>query len=266
MPRRSEPAAPRRVHVPAETPAAATGQSSHLQPAARRRPPSTARRAHRARAAVGQNGVVRDWVDWHQAYADPASGLSARLRIVQRHLARAIGGALPGPVRLVSLCAGQGHDVIGVLRGHPLRHHVTAVLVEADPRNAALARSRAAAAGLDQVQVRQADASRPATFADALPADVLLLCGIFGNVSDEDIRRTVGFLPALCAPRGWVIWTRQPREDGILPVIQGWFEGAGFRPQALVVAEGNLFGVGAARLTTPPRPFRSGQELFTFVR
>jgi hypothetical protein len=46
---------------------------------------------------------VRDWVEWHQDYADPASGLSARLRSVQRHLSRAIGQALPGPGRLVSV-------------------------------------------------------------------------------------------------------------------------------------------------------------------
>jgi len=48
---------------------------------------------------VGQNGVVRDWVMWHQGYADPASGLSARLRSVQRHLSRAIDQAAAGPVR-----------------------------------------------------------------------------------------------------------------------------------------------------------------------
>lgn len=54
--------------------------------------------------------------------------------------------------------------------------------------------------------------------------------------------------------------------DGILPVIQGRLEEVGFRPQALVVPERDLFGVGAARLTGRPRPFRSGQELFSFVQ
>ena len=46
------------------------------------------------------------------------------------------------------------------------------------------------------MEVRQADASLAASFADALPADVLLLCGIFGNVNDRDIRRTVQAAPA----------------------------------------------------------------------
>jgi hypothetical protein len=133
---------------------------------------------------------VRDWVGWHEGYADPASALSVRLRCVQRHLSQAIDHTPAGRVRLVSLCAGQGHDVIGVLENHPRRRAVTAVLIEADPRNAEIARRSAASAGLDQVQVREADASRPGAFADAQPVDILLLCGIFGNVSDADIERT----------------------------------------------------------------------------
>lgn len=160
---------------------------------------------------------MRDWVEWHQAYADPASGLSARLRSVRRHLSRAIDQAAAGPVRLVSLCAGQGDDVVGVLAVHPRRDQVSAVLVEAEPRNVQVARCRAAAAGLAQVQVRQADASWPESFADALPAGILLLCGIFGNVSDADIERTAAAAPALCAPGATVIWTRHRRSPDLTP-------------------------------------------------
>jgi len=139
-----------------------------------------------------------DWAAWHEHYDDPASPLSARLRCVQAHLADAIDRAPPGRISLVSLCAGQGRDVIGVLPDHPRRDDVRAVLVESDERNAGPARQAAAARGLTQVEVRVADASLVASFADALPADVLLLCGIFGNISDHDIERTAQAAPALC--------------------------------------------------------------------
>ena len=175
---------------------------------------------------------MQDWVEWHEAYGDPASGLSARLRCVQRHLAWAIDQAAAGPVRLVSLCAGQGHDVAAVLPAHARRDDVSAVLVEADPGNAALARSRAAAAGLAQVEVRESDASQPAAFADALPADVLLLCGIFGNVSDADIERVAAAAPGLCAPGATVIWTRHRRPPDLTARIRAWFTDAGFADQA----------------------------------
>jgi hypothetical protein len=210
--------------------------------------------------------ALRDYAAWHDEYDRAGSPLHLRLLVVQDLIAAALDDLPPGPIRVISMCAGQGRDLIGAARRHRRGGDLTGILVEADPRNAAAARTGIEQARLGGLTVIEGDAGQSGVYADAVPADLVLACGIFGNVSDEDIRRTVGFLPALCAPGGWVIWTRHPRQDGILPVIQGWFEEAGFRPLALVVPEGNLFGVGAARLAGPPRPFRSGQGLFSFVQ
>jgi hypothetical protein len=206
---------------------------------------------------------MRDWVEWHEAYDDPGSGLSARLASVRRQLAAGIDRAPPGPVRVISLCAGQGHDVLGVLPAHPRRDEVTAVLVEADATNAGAARRQTAAAGLAQVEVRQADASQPASFADALPADVLLLCGIFGNVSDADIESTARAAPALCRAGATVIWTRHRREPDATPRIRAWFTAAGFDEVAFdpLPAGG---AVGAGRLRGDPAATMPDGPLFTF--
>lgn len=192
---------------------------------------------------------MRDWVAWHEGYDDPTSRLSARLALVKQHLAAALDRAAAGPVRLVSLCAGEGRDVIGVLPAHPRRDDVTAVLVEADPVLAGRARDRAAAAGLERAEVRQGDASRVAGFAGALPADVLLLCGIFGNVSAADIERTAAAAPALCAPGATVIWTRHRRAPDLTPQIRAWFTAAGFEEIAFgTPASAPETGVGAGVL------------------
>ena len=45
--------------------------------------------------------------------------------------------------------------------------------------------------------MRQADAGDTSAFADELPVDLLLLCGIFGNISEADIRATVSAVPAM---------------------------------------------------------------------
>jgi hypothetical protein len=188
---------------------------------------------------------VTDWVRWHGAYDDPASPLSARLERVKWHLSRAIDRAPQGPVRLVSLCAGQGHDVIGVLPDHPRLDDVRAVLVESDPGNAALAAGRAAEAGLTGVEVRRADASVISSFADVLPAHVLLLCGIFGNVSESDIERTVRAAAGLCADGATVIWTRNRRAPDLTPRIRSWFSGCGFEEVAFDAPDtGTMTGVG----------------------
>jgi hypothetical protein len=192
---------------------------------------------------------MKDWVAWHQAYDDPSSSLSSRLRRVQAHLGQAISEAPAGPVRVLSLCAGQGHDVVGVLPGHPRRDDVRAVLVEADPENARQARAAAARAGLDQVEVRVADAGLTAGYTDALPASVLLLCGIFGNVSHRDIQRTVQATPTLCAPGATVIWTRNRRPPDLTPRIRAWFAAAGGTEVAFDALDtASLTGIGAHRL------------------
>lgn len=210
---------------------------------------------------------MKDWVAWHGDYDDPSSAISARLISVSAHLAAAIERVAPGQVRVLSLCAGQGHDVIGVLPDHPRRDDVAALLVEADPVNARIAAGRAADAGLAQVTVRQADASLVANFADVLPADVLLLCGIFGNVSDADIERTVRASPALCSDGATVIWTRHRRPPDLTTPLRSWFADAGFEEAAFDSLDTQkLTAVGVHRLRERPHAGPVPPErLFTFT-
>src|SRR5258708_38256346 len=110
---------------------------------------------------------MKDWVAWHRAYDDPTSSLSVRLVRVRWHLARALDEAQPGPVRLVSLCAGQGLDVLGVLPGHSRCREVSALLVEADPLNAEVAKVGAATAGLHSGRGQRAGAGASTHLPDA---------------------------------------------------------------------------------------------------
>ena len=114
--------------------------------------------------------------------------------------------------------------------------------------------------------MRTADAGTTDAYEGAVPADLVVACGIFGNVSLDDIERTIRALPSLCAPGAWVVWTRHPREPGVLPAIAEWFEASGFERQALVVDDDAWFGVGLHRLAAEPAPYTPGQQLFTFVR
>ena len=207
----------------------------------------------------------RDWVDWHRDYDDPGSPLSRRLELVQGHLRAELGHAPAGDIRLISLCAGQGRDVIGVLAGHPRRDQVRARLVELDERNVAVARRAARAAGLDGVEVLQADAGITDACAGAVPAQVVVACGIFGNIAVSDIQATVAALPSLCAPGALVLWPRHRGAPDLTPAIRSWFTEAGFREEAFDVSRDGFMSVGAHRLTGEPAPLVPGQRLFTFA-
>ncbi|WP_422734092.1 hypothetical protein ACN26Y_00875 [Micromonospora sp. WMMD558] len=88
--------------------------------------------------------MTEDWHAWHHDYGDPDSPLSRRLAEVRRRVADALDQAPPGPLRAISLCAGQGRDLIPVLAEHPRGSDVTARLVELDARNTEVARSAGA--------------------------------------------------------------------------------------------------------------------------
>ena len=62
------------------------------------------------------------------------------------------------------------------------------------------------------VEVVCGDASTTSAYAGAVPADLVLVCGIFGNISDDDIHRTVEIAAERCARRARPsIWTRHRR-------------------------------------------------------
>jgi hypothetical protein len=205
-----------------------------------------------------------DWVAWHGHYDEPGSSLAARLAAVQAQIAAVLDQAPPGPLRAVSMCAGQGRDLIGVLAGHPRGTDVTARLVELNPRLAATARALAAAAGLPRVEVATGDAAEPTAYTGLVPADLVLACGVFGNITDEDVRRTVGYSTQLCATGGTVIWTRGRSAPDLFPQICDWFAELGF--EQLWVSDPEVsYGVGAHRFTGTPEPLAAGPRMFSFL-
>ena len=104
-----------------------------------------------------------------------------------------------------------------------------------------------------------------ASYAGAVPADLVLVCGVFGNITDADIRRTVETLPTLCAPGATVIWTRHRRPPDLTVDIRQWFTTAGFEEVGFTTADDVLFGVGAHRLVGAPAAFAPDRRLFAFV-
>jgi hypothetical protein len=201
-----------------------------------------------------------DWSEWHRAYDEPDSHLSERLRVVQARIREVLDGAPPGPLTVVSICAGQGRDLLEVLADHPRRADVRARLVELDPELTAYA-ARSAPPG---VEVVTGDASLLDQYAGFAPADLVLACGIFGNITDDDIRHAVGTFDQLCRTGGSVIWTRHRREPDLVPTICQWFEESGYERRWVSGPAGG-YGVAMHRFTGQPRPLVAGERMFTFV-
>jgi hypothetical protein len=205
------------------------------------------------------------WVRWHDAYDDPTSAQTRRLRAVQEQIRRMLDSAPPGLIRVLSLCAGQGRDLLEVLADHPRRADVSARLVELDPRLAAAAHASAAGIDAARIEVLQADAGSTDAFIGAVPADLLILAGIFGNISDADIARTARATPMLCSPGAMVIWTRHRRPPDLTPTIRRWYISAGVTETTFIAPPDAPYSVWVGRFTGRPQRLRHGRRLFEFV-
>jgi hypothetical protein len=208
---------------------------------------------------------MTDWLAWHDPYADESSALSRRLRVIQREIRSALPTAAGQPVTVLSLCAGQGDDLIGALTNHPAAHDVSSCLVELDDRNVAELRRKAAKACLSGVTIIAGDAADTEVYAESVPADLVLLCGVFGNISDGDVMTTIRAMPQLCNRSATVIWTRSRREPDLTPTIRAEFSDTGFTEIRFVAPADVVFSVGVCRYDGNPQPLRHAR-LFSFLR
>lgn len=203
---------------------------------------------------------MTDWVQWHESYANPDSTLSRRLAVVRERIAEALDRFAVGPIRVASMCAGDARDLLGVLESHPRARDVSGRLVEWDQRLA----ERAHAVAPSTLEVVCGDAGTSDPYEGAVPVNLLLCCGVFGNITEADIRITINSWPMLCAPEANVIWTRGAFDHDLRPQIREWVKQAGFEELSFD-GENEQYGVGVAKMIRASEPYRKGVRFFRFV-
>jgi hypothetical protein len=211
---------------------------------------------------------MRDYLKWHDAYDDPNSDLSWRLSQTQTYIRLALDH-LAGPVTVLSLCAGDGRDVLSVLADRDDSSGVQTTLIELHPVLAQRAREFAAEAGLIGVTVRSQDAGNTAAYAGSVPADLVIMMGIFGNISDDDVHRTIETAPQLCKSGATLLWSRSTNGSDRNASVRGWLSEAGFTELDYLEFdqdEGERAALGSARYDGPPQTFAIGRQLFTFLQ
>ncbi len=110
------------------------------------------------------------------------------------------------------------------------------------------------------------DAGNTTSYAGWVPADLVLMCGVFGNISDEDVELVVKTLPALCASGGTVIWTRHRRAPDLTVRIRAWLEVEEFQEVGFHSPGSESFAVGVHRYIGRGSALAADARMFTFVR
>jgi hypothetical protein len=209
---------------------------------------------------------IDSWNEWHSEYDDPSSELAGRMRGVQRAIDEVVGAAPAGPIQIVSICGGQGRDLVGALAEHPRRDDCRVRMVELDPDNVAFARRAASEAGIAGFEVVEGDAGASDAYAGLLPADLVVVAGLYGHLDDDDQVRLIAFLRQICAEGGVVVWTFFQRAKRRTAKLREFFVDGGFEEVRFDVLPGEeyQFTVALSRHRGPVEPFEPGRTVFTF--
>lgn len=209
---------------------------------------------------------MKDWVKWHKHYDTADSSLNQRLALVQS----AIRQCLPqqrNAYTILDICAGDGRDLIEVLSNYEHKDSLRGVLVELDPQLVNEMQMRAKTANIPpDLKIIQEDASQTHTYKDNIPADLILLCGVFGNISDDDVAKTIQTLPQLCKPGTRVIWTRHRRSPDRTNNIRNLFRDNGFDETDFVSTNDSAYGVGVHTFNASAPDISDDVTMFRFIK
>ena len=209
---------------------------------------------------------VGEWSDWHEAYEDESSELVGRMMACRRHVAAVVDAAPPGPVTVVSICGGQGRELIGALEDHARKADVRGRLVELDPANTEFASQWAAAAGLTNLDIVTGDASVASSYEGLPPVDLVVISGVFGHIDEDDRHSLIDFVRTLCHTNGNVVWTSHLTNDGPAEWLRRAFMERRFEELEYDIVPGDDFAFTVTRnvYTGEQQPFHPHERIFTF--
>ncbi|MBD2665246.1 hypothetical protein B6N60_02377 [Richelia sinica FACHB-800] len=210
--------------------------------------------------------MPKDWFEWHDLYNTDAK-LQQRLEIVREYIAYSLDASPAGTIQVVSVCAGDGRDLLGTLANHPRAQDVYARLVELNPQLVERGRATIESLGLSkQIEFINGDATSAANYIGAVPADIVIVCGVLGNLADEnELNRLLGNLSFLSKKGAFVLWTRG-HSQGIAysETVRKYFREFGFEEINFQLTATGDMGVGIHRYLGETLSVPKEQQLFVF--
>jgi hypothetical protein len=210
--------------------------------------------------------MPKDWFEWHDLY-NTEPKLQQRLEIVRKYISYSLDNSPVRPIRVVSICAGDGRDLLGTLANHPRAKDVYARLVELNPQLVERGRATIESLGLTkQIEFINGDATSSANYEGAVPADIVIVCGVLGNLADQnELNRLLGNLSFLSRKGAFILWTRG-HSNGVAysETVRKYFGEFGFEEINFQLTATRDMAVGIHRYLGENVSVPKEQQLFVF--
>jgi SAM-dependent methyltransferase len=211
--------------------------------------------------------LSKDWVRFHHLY-ETWPPLQARLQIVRQQIGAALAAMPPGRVRILSLCAGDGRDLLGALSDYPRATDVEACLIDNNAELVARGEAARAELGLPaSIRFLHADATCAELYLPLAPADLVVAAGVFGHLEPPSMQRLVQSLCSLCKTNARVIWTHRidrPADEYRIALLRQMLHAADFDEQIFTPTDPPGFVVATHAFNGQPLPLVTDEPLFDF--
>ena len=146
------------------------------------------------------------WNDWHSIYDDKESAPYKR-SIITQELVNNYLNIHKKNIIILSICSGQARDILPAIAGREDKDRITTYLLDIDKDCLEYAQEYARIHDIPNVHTINKDASLKESYDDIPKADLIVICGLFGHLSLEDITTTVSFLAYISDNDAHVIWS-----------------------------------------------------------
>jgi hypothetical protein len=139
--------------------------------------------------------------------------------------------------------------------------------VELDSRLVECGRAAAESTELkEQLEFVNGDATLSSVYEGIVPAELVLVCGVFGNVPETELPRLIQSLGFLCKSEGFMIWTRDLSENGDhrLGLVRELLRDSAFEEVSFQITSIGNMGVGTHRYLGQALPLPKDEKLFVF--
>ena len=203
-----------------------------------------------------------DWNDWHNHYDDLDSELSKRLGKVKEHI-KNILLETENPT-VLNICSGQGKDILESMLELDKDAEVFLIDTNIDALNSGI--NFAKKNNIGTITFINEDASHTSTYKkyDIPKSNIVLACGLFGHLNEDDSYTLVDFLKTQIKINGTVIWTKNIENDSISN-LRKYFINNNFKEINYFGPEGSPWAVVCNQYVGEEFDLNKEYKIFNFI-
>lgn len=153
------------------------------------------------------------WTEWHENAYNNTNSLAYQRTEIVKNLINKYLYEINKNVVIVSIGAGQGRDILSVLKERKDNNRIFTYLIDTDMECLDYAKNYAEKNNIINVNVVNIDGSLTENYKDIPKADLIIFCGMMNQKNTEEVKSLANNMKFLCNEDAQIIWSRHGYDE-----------------------------------------------------